>query len=280
VLVLPTPASSDQSVAAVPAKPTRTSAAKPVTAKTEPRQVSVKPKKAPTVAAAAEHTLAHKAATRAPGKSFLKLDPLDLLSDRIDALDSAMLFAPTEDALRYSRQISSLEGDVKTLRALAASNDAKLSDLTTKLQQAQANQIPLWVIYALAALVLACLAVVVWLLKQQQQHTPKDATPSWWHGPEDGALTELLPQAVATAPTPMSSAVQQAKPAAPAVVARSFPAKAPSVPMAGVDIDLDYVMQSASELGSFDINTSGAWTFASKPSFLCRWGKLSALCKF
>jgi len=255
VLVLPTPAPSGQSEAVAPAKPLRSGAVKPATAKIEPRQASVKPRKTQAVVAAAEQALAQKAAARASGKSVLKLDPMDLLSDRIDALDSAMLFAPTEDALRYSRQISSLEGDVKTLRALAASNDAKLSDLTAKLQQAQASQIPLWVIYGLVALVLACLAIVMWLLKQQQR-TPKDATPSWWHGSEDGALTELLPQTAASAPSP----VQHAKPAAPAVEEPVFPAKAPAVPMAGVniDLDLDQVTQPISQLGSFDVNTSGA----------------------
>jgi hypothetical protein len=260
VLVLPTPAPADQSLAAAPTKPVRHAAAKSPTANTESRPASVQRKKTQAVAATAEHTLARKAATRTPGKSVLKLDPLDLLSDRIDALDPAMLFAPTEDALRYSRQIASLEGDVKTLRKLAANNDAKLSDLTVKLQEAQASQIPLWLIYGLLALVLVCLAAVLWLWKQQQR-PPKDASPSWWHGPEEGALTELLPQAVANAPAPMSSPVQQAKPTAPAAVAAfaaSFPAKAPAVPMAEVDIDLDHVMQPVSQLGSFDVDTSGA----------------------
>jgi len=256
VPVLPTSTPSGPSEAAAPVTPLSHAAAKPSTAKAGSRQARVKPGKAPAVAAAAEDTLAHKAATRVPGKSVLKLDPLDLLSDRIDALDSPMLFAPTEDALRYGRQISTLEGDVKTLRALAASNDAKLSDLTAKLQQAQASQIPLWLIYGLLALVLACLAAVAWLWKQQQR-TPKDAAPSWWHGPEDSALIELPPRAVSTAPAPMPSPAQPAKPAAPAVVAAGFPAKAPAVPMAEVDIDLNHVMHAVSRFGSFDGGMSG-----------------------
>lgn len=255
VLVLPTPESSGQSVAAAPANPSRLSAAKPFTAKAEPRPASGKRRKTPLVAATAERAMAHKAATRLPGKSVLKLDPLDLLSDRIDALDSAMLFAPTEDALRYSRQISSLEGDVKTLRALAASNDAKLSDLTAKLQQAQASQIPLWLIYGLVALVLACLVAVVWLWQQQQRRTQKDAAASWWHGPDDGALTELLPQVVPTAPA--SDPVQPIKPIAPAAGAATLPVTAPAVSMAEVDIDLDHVMPQVPMQGTFDINTAG-----------------------
>lgn len=257
VLVLPSPAPSEQSVALAPAKPVHQAAAKVSTAKAESRQTSAKTRKTPVVAATAERTLTRKATTRGPGKSVLKLDPLDLLSDRIDALDSAMLFAPTEDALRYGRQISSLEGDVKTLRTLAASNDAKLADLTARLQQAQASQIPLWLIYGLVALVLACLAAVAWLWLQQQRRTQKEAEPSWWHGPDDGALTELLPQAVTTAPAPMPSPVSKNKPAAPVVVAPVVPAKTAAAPMAEVDIDLDHVMQPVAEHGSFEVGTSG-----------------------
>lgn len=256
VLPTPTPTPSGRSVAAAPAKPLPNVVIKPSTAKAEPRQASVKPRKTPAVVATAEPALARQAVTRVPGKSVLKLDPLDLLSDRIDALDPAMLFAPTEDALRYSRQIAALEGDVKTLRALAASNDAKLSDLTVKLQQAQASQFPLWLIYGLVALVLACLTAVIWLW-QQQRRTQKDAAPSWWHGPEDGALTELLPQTVPTAPAPMPGQAHPVKPSAPAPSAATLPVTAPAVSVTQVDIDLDHVMPQVPMHGSFDVNTAG-----------------------
>ena len=46
------------------------------------------------------------AAARPTGQSVLKLDPLDLLSDRVDATDSYMDFSPAQDALRYSRWYS------------------------------------------------------------------------------------------------------------------------------------------------------------------------------
>ena len=257
VLVLPTPTPSGRSGAAAPAKPLPNVVNKPSTAKAEPRQANVKPRKTPAVVATAEPALARQAVTRVAGKSVLKLDPLDLLSDRIDALDSAMLFAPTEDALRYGRQIAALEGDVKTMRALAASNDAKLSDLTVKLQQAQANQFSLWLIYGLVALVLACLAAVVWLWQQQQRRPQKDAAPSWWHGPDDGALTELLPQAVPTAPAPMPGQAHPVKPSAPAPSAATLPVTAPTVSVTQVDIDLDHVMPQVPMHGSFDVNTAG-----------------------
>lgn len=257
VLVLPTPVPAASSVIAARVSPSRANAAKPVTAKPAPRQVKSKPLKTPALVVAEEQTQAQaqarKAAARAAGKPVLKLDPLDILSDRMDALDSLMLFAPTEDALRYSRQISALEGDVKTLRALAASNDAKLSDLTTKLQQAQASQMPSWLIYAMLALVLACLAAMVWFWQQQQRRVQKDAGASWWHGPDDGPATELLTRAVPTTPVP----APQSKPLAPAATAVPLPVKAPAKPRAEVRIDPDHVMQPAPLAGSSDVKPAG-----------------------
>lgn len=253
VLVLPAAAPSAPSGTAVSGKPSRAAVAKPVSAITAPRQVRVKPLQPPAVAQA--HVQQRKAAAPATGKPVLKLDPLDILSDRMDALDSLMLFAPTEDALRYSRQISALESDVKTLRAVAASNDAKLSDLAAKLQQAQASQMPSMLVYALLALVLACLVGVAWLWQQLQRSATKDAQPSWWHGPEDGPATEWLPRAVPTAPMPMP---KPAEPLAPAVSAVPAVAKAVAAPLSALDIDLDQVVQQVPSPGSLAVNTSGA----------------------
>lgn len=261
VLVLPAPASSAPSVAQASVRPLRTKIDRPLTATTAQRQVKAKPLKTAALAVAQEQTqaqaLAHKAAARAAARPVLKLDPLDILSDRMDALDSLMLFAPTEDALRYSRQISALEGDVKTLRALAASNDAKLSDLTAKLQQAQASQMPGWLVYALLALVLACLAAVAWLWQQRKRRAQPEAEPSWWHSPEDGPATELLARLVPTAPAPMPAPAAQPKPMASAAGAAPTPVKAAFVPLSEVDIDLDHVMQQVPMSEAFGVSPAG-----------------------
>ncbi|MDD2881175.1 MAG: hypothetical protein PHQ58_12135 [Rhodoferax sp.] len=250
VLVLPATASAAPSVVVAPVKSARTNTSRSLTATTAQRQVKAKHLKTPALAVAQEQAQAqaqaHKAAARAASRPVLKLDPLDILSDRMDALDSLMLFAPTEDALRYSRQISALEGDVKTLRARAASNDAKLSDLASKLQQAQASQMPWWLVYALLALVLACLAAVAWLWQQRKHRAQHEAEPSWWHSPEDGPATELLARLVPTAPVPMPAPAVPPQPVTrvtPAAGVTPAPVKVAAAPLSEVDIDLDHVMQ-------------------------------------
>lgn len=208
VLVLPTPAESVP-VASAAGKTVRP--AKAVGESKEVRTPSVaKAKKASANLGESTDPVAHKAAdkpVRTAGKSVLKLDPLDILSDRIDSLDSVMLFAPTEDAIKHTQQITSLQSDVKTLRDLAAKNDAKLTDMRTQLQQAQEQQLPMLLVYALLASVLLCLGAVAWLW-QKQLKNQKNAHSAWWQdGENDGPSTILMPQAA-----PPAAAVPAVKP--------------------------------------------------------------------
>ena len=212
-----------------------------------------KAKKTPVSVAEPTASVVRKVAdkpARAPGKSVLKLDPLDLLSDRIDSLDATMLFAPTEDALRHTQQITALQSDVKTLRDLAANNDARLADLRTQLQQAQEQQMPMWVVYLLLALVLLCLGAVTWLWNKQRQ-APKVTQPSWWHDEESGSpSTILMPQPSSnTEATPLKAAftVKSATRSAPvaSIPTETPPAQAtaepltPVLPLNEVDLDID-----------------------------------------
>ena len=258
VLVLATPAASGQSATAASVRPSRAAVPQASAPNTVPRQGSVKPKKSSSVAVAIRPAAVSKPAAPAPGKAVLKLDPLDLLSDRIDSLDAAMLFAPTEDALRYSRQISTLEGDVKALRTLAASNDAKLSDLTAKLQQAQASQIPWWLIYGLVALLLASLAALAWLWQRRQQRVENDKPPSWWHGPQDSVLTEFLPREATFDEAPLTRSTTQAMPIAPIAESAPMPAKAPVVPSVRAPLEVDQAEPAEPLHGTFEVSTAGA----------------------
>lgn len=103
------------------------------------------------------------------GQSRLKLDPLEVLSDRIANLDSFMSFAPSEDALLNIKKVQTLEADVKALRASALKSEASLADFKARLQKAEADRFPGVVIYALAGLVVACLAAVAWLWNRQRR---------------------------------------------------------------------------------------------------------------
>ena len=275
VLVLPTPLPMDPGTAAVPSLASRAGNAKPATVPAMPRKTSVKPADAATTASVGDKPVVRKVPVRSAGKSVLKLDPSDFLSDRIDLLDSTSLFAPTDDALRQISQIKALEGDIKTLRAVSANNDARMSDLTVKLQQAQANQMPSWLVYAFAglvALVLACLAAVLWLWLQLQRRGQHDSAQSWWNGApdtsRDGPATELLvrPAAPVMPTSPVSSALQPSPPVAGRMAVAT---QAPDMPgdridlaadgyMAEVDIDLGFDGPDDALHGTFEVSTAGA----------------------
>ncbi|BCO26288.1 hypothetical protein MIZ03_1168 [Rhodoferax lithotrophicus] len=141
---------------------------------------------------AGQDTGTAKAATRATGKAVLKLDPLDVFSDRMDSLDSLMLFEPTEDALKQTKQIAALQDDLKTMRALAAKNEAQLAAMRNQLEQAQTQQIPTLLVYVLLGLVVLCFAVLGWLWRKQQQSL-KMSEAAWWQH-EDAPSTILMPQ--------------------------------------------------------------------------------------
>jgi hypothetical protein len=92
---------------------------------------------------------------RASGQSRLKLDPLDLLSDRVANLDAYMTFEPPEDALRNRQRMQALEDALKTSQLQAVKTEASLADLKHRLQQAESERFPVVVLYGLLALVLA-----------------------------------------------------------------------------------------------------------------------------
>ena len=115
----------------------------------------------------------------------LKLDPLDLLSDRVANLDSSMTFAPPEDALVKAQKIQTLEGEVKALRDAAAKNERSLADIQAHLLQAQSERSSGAIVYVLAALLLASLATVAWLWRRQRHGSLADRR--WW---SDAAVKE------------------------------------------------------------------------------------------
>lgn len=208
-----------------------------------------------------------KTATRAAGQAVLKLDPLDIFSDRMDMLDAAMVFAPTEDTLLHSRKIAELEQDVKTLRALASSNDAKLSDLRLQLQQAQASQVPVWVLPGIGILLLLCMLALGWLLWQQRRLAREQDLSQWWQNRD--LVTPTAPEAVDSnrvetqPPTvaPVAVVVAPAVAAAPALH-KVFPGTVKPEGAAPVhrtlDIDLDDVLLSKPLPGALDIPNASA----------------------
>lgn len=173
----------------------KTSAAKPK-AKAKAKKAAKAPKKK---AVKPNVTRVAQKASPQPAKSMLKLDPLEILSDRMDTLGTTMLFAPTEDALLQSRQIASLQADLKAMQELAAKNDRSLLELRDQLQQAKGQQLPMVLIYGLIALVLLCLAGLAWLWQRQRKLTSLEL--AWWQHPSDDELAAALFQPGSAAPS-------------------------------------------------------------------------------
>lgn len=162
---------------ATPVVPAVAARAKAAERKSTPVAVVNKKAKKPTAAPGPSASV--QAAARGKSKSVLKLDPTDVLSDRIDGLDSSQLFEASVDALNQARQVAETMQDIKTLRERVAKSDAELRSLKSQLQAAQDAQIPLWWLVVLAALLLLCLGALAWLLLQQRR--ARAAGQPKWH---------------------------------------------------------------------------------------------------
>lgn len=169
----------------------------------KPAASTVKKQKAKT--ATAKRTRDRKTASAQPVKSVLKLDPMEILSDRVGTLELNMPFAPAEDALLQSRQIAALQADVKSMHDLAVKNDSALLELRSQLQLAQSQQQLTPLLYGLIALLLLGVAGLLWLRQGQKKLTT--TAQSWWRPPTDDDLTAFLqPEAASQAHQPASAA--------------------------------------------------------------------------
>ena len=242
-------ASNDTAAAGQPAKPVRVA-------------VNPKPRKKPAASVPAPAKPAAKskapptAVARAPGQPVLKLDPLEVLSDRVAVADSFMDFSPAQDTLRYGQQIATLENDLKALRLQAANSEKLMLDMRTKLQQAE-SQGPAWLLYALAAALVASLLMLVWMWRARQ--ADRNAQANWWDAsaPEtvasaqakeppntqhgvvpDVPVAAVAAVAVGTA-TPVAEVVLPGTAASPSPVVQKVPAALLMPDASGLDIDLD-----------------------------------------
>ena len=180
-----------KSATAKPA-PTRPAAAKPAAA-------AVKPAPAKPVAAAATAQDDKARAGRTGGQSRLRLDPLELLSERVATLESVSVNAPTQAAAREARdaqRLDSLEASVKSLVALAAKNEVSLLELRARLEHAQAERYNNPVVYLLLALLLLSLFAIAYLLSRSSRRARQEPAEQWW----DGSAERQASEARASAP--------------------------------------------------------------------------------
>lgn len=145
-----------------------------------PRKPSAPAKALAPSASSAPQTSEKLAAGRAAGQSRLKLDPLEMLSERVATLESSTASAPAELAAREARdaqRLLSLEASVKNLLAVAARNESNLAELRLRLQQAEADRYTNPLVLGLVALLLACVAGIAFLLGRRGSGT---GGGNWW----------------------------------------------------------------------------------------------------
>jgi hypothetical protein len=99
----------------------------------------------------------------ASGKPRLRLDPIETLTERVKTLESTTTATPLQDDFaRDNQRMQQLQTDLRTLLDQAAKNDATLAAMRQRLEKAEADRVPMEVVYGLAALVLlACGALAV-----------------------------------------------------------------------------------------------------------------------
>jgi pilus assembly protein FimV len=126
-------------------------------------------------------------AVHATRKPRLKLDPMEIFSDRMNSLHSPMLFAPTEDTLLHAKQLSALQTEIEALRVQAQSSQANLRELRQQLNVAQSQRSSNWMVYGTGMLMLLFLAGLVWLWQRQRQRQLGGPTSTWWYGDDSPA---------------------------------------------------------------------------------------------
>jgi pilus assembly protein FimV len=151
------------------------------------------------------------------GQSRLRLDPLDMLSERVATLESNTTAAPaqlSEREVRDAERLERLEASVKALLVLAEKNEASLRDVRSRLALAQETHFTSTVVYALFGLLLLCLLAIAYLLTRVNRR-PEVVNSRWFDAEPEPAHQNVSAPAVAA----MSDAPEHAASAASAAPA-------------------------------------------------------------
>ncbi len=228
--------------------PRSDSAAEPAaTPKAAPRPARRVIKEAATAARGADAATTRKKA--GTGRARLKLDPLELLSDRVANLDSFMTFEPSEDALREREKVQKLEADVKALREAAARNQASVLDLRARLQKAEEQRFPSGLIYGLLGAVLLALLALGWYFYRQRQ--TRATGGDWWSGSSSMSLP-ATPEARSEHGAPISTQLMTREARMPArASAGATAAGAPAEGGSLSEVDVTLIDMSDSHFDDF-----------------------------
>lgn len=175
-------------------------------ARTEAKRAVDAPRPAPAAAAISRPAAARgdaAAAAAAParprgtGQSRLRLDPLEVLSERVATLESNASAAPAQLSERDAREVERLdrlEASVKALLALAEKNEASLLDVRNRLEKAQADRVSNTVIYALVGMLLLSLLAIAYLLARINRG-PESTGSRWFDAEVRSSDPDSLPPA-------------------------------------------------------------------------------------
>ena len=154
-----------------------------------PRQVlkpSPKPVSKHVAASKTEHDGAVKALNHAQTAA------LDDLQRRVDAISKSQASSHTaDDLLKFEAREKALESDLKGLRLLSAKNQQSIQAVSAILDKAESENYGSWVVYGLAALLLACLGFLTFVLIRLRRNG-RAALP-WWSESDDASRRETQP---------------------------------------------------------------------------------------
>jgi hypothetical protein len=178
------------------------------------------PKPTATKPAAASPTTLKKSA-EGTGKPRLKLDPLEGLAERIKSLEAATVAAAPEAAASDAKRIDQLQGDIRALLDQAAKNEASLRLMRERMEKAEADRVPMEVVYVLIALVITGIAGLAYL---------------WARRPQPQTMFIPSPLAAANPPLTQPAALVTQPPLVAATNSR--PPVKPAGHDSGLDVDL------------------------------------------
>jgi hypothetical protein len=110
--------------------------------------------------------------------------PVEDLQKRVEALAMwRALNASAQDILKEEARMQTLEGDLKRLGDMTAKNRQSLQDVTSRLEQSEAQRYANPLVYAMAVGLMACIAAMV-LLWQRLRRAGAGDRP-WWGADDD-----------------------------------------------------------------------------------------------
>ncbi|APW42662.1 hypothetical protein RS694_09040 [Rhodoferax saidenbachensis] len=238
-----------QELASSAAAPTSSPAQSPAKVAPNAPPARKSPTPRPTSQAAAERpavantapAVPPKAAT--PGRARLKLDPLESLAERIKTLESTTTTAvPLEEMVKDSQRIQQLQNDVKALLDQAAKNEANLLAMRIRMEQAEAERIPVALVYGLGALVLLCLAAIAALWNRRTDQS------NWRNSLAHTAAQETIQEPM------VSTLLKDMEPDPPQPPKRQYPAQNVSAfqarePNPAMDVDVNLMDMDEESFG-------------------------------